>query len=398
MKLPTFSRWPLAAVCPAHVAFPHAERSTSFAALGTSKHGFHENVGAMSREEALSLVPPEHRAACERMNLDRLPWDPKSYSKERAFALNIDTFEARDLGTGLGRKYPDLGPRWTYGTLDVVGLAEDAVLVADLKTGWSDTTPAREHWQLRMGALAAARAFGKTTAHVAIIHVRDDGEPYWDTATFSELDLDATEHSVRRVVAQMERAIEVKASGEDPTVTAGAHCARCPALGSCPASREVILATIGRTVVPVVLNEETAPILYARLLLLDEVRDLAWKVLDGYAEVSPIPAGNGYVYGATKVPRTTINGEKAPELLKRIGLTVEPEVKKVITHEALKDAIRREWPNAKITKAHESLIAQLLEAGAASTTTTTSVRKHKAKPPALPAETNPQSEETDATH
>ena len=403
MKGLTFSGMERAEICSASPVLPHSRRETKDAQAGTAKHSFHENVGTIGRERALALVPAEHRKACEQIDLDALPAShPDRWSFEVAFAYNVDTGEARELGRGLNRKYHSVAhppsEREVCGTLDVVGVTEDAVVYPDLKSGFgADVAPARENWQLRIGALAAARAYGKHRAHVAIIHLRD-GEPYWERAELSELDLDATEHAIRRVVARVERARETYESGKTPDTTLGEHCKFCPALTSCPGQMGLVAAALGKQLGPEVLNEETAPLLLARLEAIEFATKAMWATLEDYASVRPIDLGDGWFYGKTQKPRTSIDAELAPKVLADVlGLNVEPEVKRVLTQAALKEAIRANLqPGQKQTKVFEAAMEVLRQAGAVEVVHVSSIAKFKAK--ALPTTTTMKSPEENAEH
>lgn len=396
MKGLTFSGMERAAICPASVSLPQANRTTTWSASGTAQHAYLENVASLGMDRALALVPPEHRDTCKRIDLSELPSSkPGRYAYEVAFAYNVDTGEARVLGVGLGRQYhrAEKPPtaREICGTLDVVGVTDAAVVVADLKSGWGEVAAPRENWQLRIGALAAARAFEKDRAHVAIIFLKD-GDPRWARADLTELDLDAAEGSVRRIVRGVEAARAVVESGKTPDTFPGSHCKYCSALPSCPGQMGLIAAALDKKLGPDLLNEETAPRLLARLEAIEIATKRMWESLDEYVSVRPLELGGGWVYGKTQTTRTTLKADKAQEVLaEEFNLRVEPEVKKTITQEAVKDAIRSQLPAVKITKFFDAAMERLKEAGAADVATLTTVKRHRPKPAALPA-SNPSPE------
>jgi hypothetical protein len=119
-----------------------------------------------------------------------------------------------------------------HATADVVYWDGDAVCVVDWKTGSSrNLEPASENGQLRILALAAARAYGATCAKGAIAHVSEEGVK-WDWAEYDALTLD-------------EFAVEVAAAfrglpAAEPCP--GSHCEKrwCPLRDACPARVAVV--------------------------------------------------------------------------------------------------------------------------------------------------------------
>lgn len=379
MKGFSFSAMGRIAACSPSAVLPRSETSTEFAGRGHVVHGYLRNVNAMGVDEALARVPEEHRDACEVIDLSALPLNPEAYAAEVAFAYDVDAGTAREIGRDLARGYAGLiSGREIPGTLDVVGLTEDAVIYLDFKTGHSDLGPAKENWQLRIGALAAARAYGRSRALVGIIRINEEGEPYYQRAELTELDLDATEEEIRQVVARVERAQALIDAGEQPTTVEGAHCRYCPAFDFCPAKRSLAREIVGAggPVLPAVLDDETAAIALQRLEAVESVVKRAWQVLEERARIRPIPLGDGKLFGPQALAREKLDAEKVIEVLdERFGaeIALALEVKQSTTKEALKAALRKhvaKTPGAKITKVFDATMEAIREAGGAETSVT----------------------------
>jgi hypothetical protein len=382
--------------CAAAAVLPQSDVATEWSGEGDVNHAFLENCARYGRERALAMAPKEHRAALERIDLDALPplQNPGAFRFEAAFAYNLVTGVSRFLGTGIHRRYDQVPSPPTEDevalTLDVAGQTQDEAVVADWKSFFGrNVTPAAHNWQLKLGALAVTRNSHLERATVAAVLLRD-GDPYWDVATLSELDLDAAESALRglkaRIDALRERGVEVQDTHQGP------WCRYCPALASCPAKKAMLSAALDKELIDGALNERNARLVYERLVAIDTIRDLMWKTLDEYAEVTPIDLGDGNMYGKREKQRTSIvNVKAALTLLEREhGIDVSEAVELSLTNAAVKDAIAakhaREGIKRQLTKTYEAAMAALSEAGAAKTATFYSVEKHR-RPKELPAPT-----------
>src|SRR5690606_5564131 len=115
-------------------------------------------------------VPEKYRDLCEAIDFERLP---QGLAAEVAIAIDVQTGKARELGRGNGRCYETVRETEIPMTLDLLGANDDAVMVGDYKSGYSDVPPAVENGQLRTNAVAAARLIGRDTAVVEIIRIKD---------------------------------------------------------------------------------------------------------------------------------------------------------------------------------------------------------------------------------
>lgn len=300
------------AACPASDALPHVERATPYATRGTWLHTFLAAVGRVGREEALALVPGEYRDACAAIDLDGLPIDPEAYASEVTLAYDPVRDHGRELGRHLGRDYSAIGPGEIPGTTDVLGLAVDAVVVPDYKTGGQLVTRARENWQLRFLAVAAARAYGRSAARVAIIYVPPDGGPPWfDRATFDAMDLDAIADELREIVLRRDEARSAIGKGVLPVLREGSHCDHCPAFALCPAKVSLIRAATEQGFEKRLLDELVTgqpAAAYRVWRALEQVTGRLGEQVKGYAMAHPFEVREGVIYGPVAGGREEIDG------------------------------------------------------------------------------------------
>lgn len=239
MMRPTFSTLERTARCPGHLALPHVYSSGPAAERGTAIHDYLEAVqNGADPEEALELVPDEYRALCAAIDLDRLP---KGLAAEVAFAYDFVTGKAREFGRGVKRKYEGLGPTEIAGTVDVLGVSEDAVYVGDYKTGWSELPAPAEAFQLRIGALAASRVYARERAVVEFVRIKENGGSWKVPAELDGFDLDAFAADLRPLKKRIEEQQALAATrGGVPDVSTGPWCKHCPAWAACPAQKAFI--------------------------------------------------------------------------------------------------------------------------------------------------------------
>jgi PD-(D/E)XK nuclease superfamily protein len=240
MARPTFSSLERSLRCPGWLALPHVNTTSPYAERGTAIHEYLEAIqGGADPAAALEAVPEEWRSICAAIDIDRLP---KGLAAEVAFAYDVESGKARELGRSLGRNYTGLGPTEIAGTLDVVGVSEDAVYVLDWKTGWTDVPLPASNFQLRVGGLAAARAYRKGLAVLELGRIKENGAVWKpEPAELDDFDLDAFAAEVRPVLARVRAAQEQAFErGGDPDVTVGPWCKHCPAWQACPAQATLI--------------------------------------------------------------------------------------------------------------------------------------------------------------
>lgn len=246
-RLPTFSNLNRAATCAPSAVLPRWPTTGGRAReRGLAIHRYLELVPQVGAAAALKQIPSTWedggtpaggpRRDCEAINLEELPLGPNT-RQEVAFAYDARADAGRELGAGLNREYPELGPAELCGTADVVLRADDVVYVADFKSGWRHVPRARDNLQVRALALAACRAYDVEEAEVAIIRLDRDGHAVWDTAGFDMFDLVAIAAQLRGLVAaiEAEAAWIAERGAAAARVTYGDHCTFCEAVRSCPA-------------------------------------------------------------------------------------------------------------------------------------------------------------------
>jgi hypothetical protein len=220
------------------------------------------------------------------------------------------------------------------------------VLVADFKTGHGRVTPARDNWQLRFLALAAARTYGCSSAHVALVYVHGE-EVRFDRASLSAFDLDAAAADLRQIVAQVVRADDAIAQRRVPNLALGDHCRYCPAFLLCPAQTALVRAIAEQ---PGALHDEVTSLLtpssaaeaYRRLKAAHLVLHHLERRLHAYATVHPIDLGDGVVFGPVETTRRTVDGAVAWQtLVERYGAQVaDAACSRHATQASIEDALR----------------------------------------------------------
>lgn len=246
MTLPTASSLERAWHCPAseHLDAPRVDTVNVDAARGTAVHQFLEDVQEVGRDDALGMVPSEWRDHCAGIDIDRLPACQKgSYAAEVALAYHLFDATARVIGHGIARAY-DVTDKEFAGTADVIGITDTEVFVLDYKGPHGHVAPAERNWQLRFLALAAARAYNRRSAQVAIVRVKDDGSSWSDWAAFDSIELDVIADELAMLFGRLFGARGDADTGNQPHVTTGDHCRYCPVQRHCPAHTGMVSALI----------------------------------------------------------------------------------------------------------------------------------------------------------
>ena len=223
--------------CPPSASMPRVIVTRPEAEEGRAVHAFLQRVPEMGAERALALVPEEHRTACARLNLARLPLDPNGWAREVAYAYDVVRDSARELCRGKPREeaYAAVRDGELPGTLDVVGVEPARAVVIDYKRGNYDDGPLESHWQLRGGALMVARAYGVERVLVVRCRLRATGEPWYDELELGPRELDETAEVVAEAWARGLRAERELAAGGAPELARGPQCTYCEAFARCPA-------------------------------------------------------------------------------------------------------------------------------------------------------------------
>lgn len=237
-----------------------------------------------------------------------------TWETEVPLAINLATGEARRLPSTGQRDYSAALSTEVVGTADVLGRDHEGVVVLDDKTGSPEyVDPVGRNWQLRMLALAAARASGVDHAQVGLVFVGDDAVTY-DSAELDAMDLDAIETDLRALVARI--------PGAEPTP--GEHCRFCPARAVCPAFSAAVaevadtapaaLATIARS--NGALTSAQVAAAWPQFRLVEAGLDQIKAAIRAYvAEHGDVPLASGKRLRLVESARSTISGKSIRDAL-----------------------------------------------------------------------------------
>lgn len=377
--------------CPAHLALPWVNSTSDSAERGTIGHRFLEMAATVGPDAAIATLPAEYGDWLRSIDLDGLPIGP-SCRQEVAFAYDVQTGRARELGTGIQRAYGVVGENEIAGTADV--LAKSAAHVYDYKFEQFDnhTEPVATNPQLRALALFAARSMGLDSAEAGIIHIRPDGGHWIETAKFDSFDLDSIAIDLKQTMKRVRDAQAQVARGEVPSVSRGPWCRWCHASSSCPSVTSLVRAVAmepAKTAQEILalLTPETAAKAYRRLAEVQDALKPVSSALYLYASEHEIDLGDGRVYGAVQSERDEIDGRTARKVLAELH---GPEIAEAACDfETSKAAIGRALRQVAVAKkaAGEKTTAKALndaaldairKAGGIKSKTTNTVREHKA--------------------
>ena len=330
--------------CPAYMVLPHVvEPSGKAADRGTAIHAYIEAVlGGVSEEAALAVVAlakePEWTETCRRLDWSAMavPGGCSAFTgggkpsrSEVTYAFSLRTWTARELGQRLGRNYSAATEEEIVGTADIVGEDADGTpVVADIKTG-QRLGPVAFNAQIRFLALCLRLLTGSAWVIGRLLYVAEDGSVEVDEHRFDALELDSFGDELEAMAAKVdaEREMVSETEGYVPTVTAGEHCAYCPATHSCPKN-----ATLARAMLPTLSH------LSAKLgamspeeqgqawVKISEIEKLYFLVKDGLKAVArerPIPLPNGQVVRAVYSQRRSLVADRALKMLEAKGLSDE---------------------------------------------------------------------------
>ena len=382
---PTASSLERAGRCLGSAILPRVDEITDAASRGIAIHAFLARVAEVGREEALDEVAEEFRLVCTAVDLDVLPTSAMEVIAELALAYDPETGTARELGRNIGRRYPPVHPREFVGTADVVTLSSTEVFVADFKTGHGLIAPAKENPQLRFLGLAAARVFHRRHLRVAIIKLTEDGTPFFDSAEYDAIELDAIEEELRDLARRVDQAKDLLAIGEAPPVTVGIHCRRCPSLVHCPGQTALVrkLAcqpdAVGEEIMAA-LTPELASTAWARLKVAEEILRRVREALYAYARDCGIHLASGVVVGEVETQRRQLDGKIAFEVLERLHgpavarAAVELDASQASIERALRGVA--EVTGERLAKLKRQVMAELEQAGAVSIRTSRTIREH----------------------
>ncbi len=368
VPLPSGSRVERAMKCPASASLPRVDSVSQPAARGVALHSFVERTKEAGRDVALAEAAPEWQADCEAMDTAWLE-GLEHLESELAMAYDVVAEKTRIIGKGIGRAYGELAPTEVVLTLDLCGRQGAEAAVVDLKTGRGHVTPAKDNWQLRVGALAMARHLGLDSARVALLLAPEGSAPAWDIATLDAFDLADAAHQLREMYAAVTKADAAVAEGKAPNVTMGEHCVYCPARLACPAQGALIRRMamepegVANDAKQLVTLEHVA-LAWERLKLMKQALGDVEAAIRAAASEAPVPLRDGLVLGKHETQRDEVQGEKARQaLLEAYG----PEVVAVAfeskaTKASISRGLRVEYEKRKAAKEKVTVAAVESEA------------------------------------
>lgn len=406
MKL-TGSKIELADTCLGSVVHEHVGGSTIFSEIGTAKHRFLFDTLNFGREEALKLVEKKNLEACELLDTSKLPAAQRGrWAGEVAFALDVETGCARELGRNLERRYDEAGlqPTEIAGTIDLMGMTEDSegIAAVDYKCGWARVTRGQENLQLLFAAVCATEVYGRSRAVGAILYPGDDGEdPYFDTGEWDAFDLvDAKE----RIIAIGRAALEAERLFRDgdpktgevkkPRLVVGRHCRYCPALSTCPAQGALVrrfMATpeeTGHDLKRQLADNDTAALVYRRIIAVEQAISQMKTIIYARASQSPIALGNGRVLGRVESRREELKPEIVFDVVEEMfgpgsgKIACEIEASKASV-KRLAAALKRK-EGGTISKREAAVLDAVRARGGVIVSVTKTVKEYTHAAPALP--------------
>lgn len=225
---------------------------------------------------------------------------------ERALAYDVATGTARPLKSSGPRDYSDVRAGELSGTPDLERRHGDRWIVRDWKTGrYMQGVRPIESGQLRMLGLAVARLRGVDEIDIELAHVDEDGiRIVTDTMTAFELASAADE--LRELWARLK--------GGAAVPTPGRWCSDhyCPIASECPATQRALAAIAGASELRMPLSVELqspehAAYVRDRLQAVQTAAKAIEEALKAFASKTPIPLGDGRVWGMRELTRETID-------------------------------------------------------------------------------------------
>ncbi|MFA6167000.1 MAG: PD-(D/E)XK nuclease family protein [Gemmatimonadaceae bacterium] len=288
---------------------------------------------------------------------------------ELAIAYHVETGEARLLASTGQRDYSDVRDGEAVGTLDLLRLTKDGRrVVRDWKTGryMLGVRPIASG-QLRMLGLAAARLYGVDEIDIELAQVDDDGIRI-ARDTMDAFALGAAADELRTLWARL------RAGGGVPMP--GHWCADhyCPIASECPATQKALAAVdvaseLRYPMSVVIESAEHAAYVRERLQAVEVAAKTIKGALEAFARTTPIPAGDGKLWGVVECTRETIDLAKpgAIEVLRaRLGefgfvAAVDCKTSKTAIHRA---AVAQATKRGEAKQLEMALLDELRAAGA----------------------------------
>lgn len=303
-------------------------------------------------------------------------WKP-----EIAYAYDPKTDTARCLGNVGGRNYGKLEEGEIAGSIDAVCVSGSKAIIIDWKTGWDMAgliADAKDNRQLRGYALAVARHHGVETVEVHVVRINEEAVKV-SSHVMDAFDLADAASELKALIDAIPASLP----------KAGTHCRRCRAVAVCPSTAKSMDAIAPKEVaidapapVPLVINENNAAALYARMVAVRAACDAVEAGIKAYVDANGgFRLDNGKVYKQTETNRSSIKldgreGSEAVALLSRNGVEGAVEVTPRTSQAAIKRVLQAAGLKGKdLTAKLDAIMDELSVCGAIRTTTIKSYRE-----------------------
>ena len=305
--------------CVGSIVFPHIRKKPGPAARrGTVIHKFLEEASTIGRVKALANITDETtRNLCGAIDLNVFP---TYFTSEVTFEFDSLANEGRVIHINKPRDYP-YNAHCFYGTADMVGVSEDGktVIIVDVKTGKRLADHARDNWQLRSLAVAAASAYKCVNAHVMLAYIDQYGQVEFEAADFDSLDLADYAEDLLYLDTQALKASEALCSGYSIDLSVGEHCDWCPALMNCPAHLDALKSLDADFAMTRGQLEALSPTsmgtLYDKLSTNRAILESVQESVKAMARVEPIDLGDGKQLKYVPYGMVSANGRRLEDFV-----------------------------------------------------------------------------------
>lgn len=360
----TASKLELARECPGSFSLPRTREDNEYSEAGIDLHG--EREAAINRAEI-----PDALAA---------RWPGLSWRAEVAYGVDVATGAARELGVGIGRAYPtDGGEFEIFGTADVVGISDEALVVVEWKSFDPNVSVASKNAQLAIAACAFARIYGRDLVVVALHH---ELRPL-DVHELDVVDLDTFAVEAKRIV------IEARPSA-DPVLREGPHCRWCEAFHACPKKQALaadvrdLVSTPERVeaMIPFQSDEDAAD----AYEFADRVRMFLRRLdaaLYARAKERPIPLRSGKLFGQVeKLGAERLDGDVTYEVVRaKHGQAIaDTAVIRSATKVRLKEALGFVAPKGALASLERDVLDEIRARGGAKREKKTVIDEYEPRP------------------
>ena len=337
MSLPvTASSASRALKCGASHALPSAIESGAYADRGNELHEFMDLCCHGRRDEALeTFKDSDDIAEWSKVNVKFFLANISHIATEVAFAVNVFTGEARYLGHHLGRDYPRHtldGDGWICGSEDYVGMVTTETGTLPVVSDWKSADNVGDvssNLQVGFFAYCIHYLLGAPRVQGRISYTRAPGSIESYVFDDDKFDFDRILVDLKQAYLNVEKAKEIVAAGQMPTVYPGDQCKYCAASHGCPKWTGLVRAFAGE-VVDLDIEQWAASLtidkiaeIYPKFKQMKTYFEDMDKALKAYVEATPVPLPNGKVLKMVPQSREYINGKKVLRLARVYGASDE---------------------------------------------------------------------------